>query len=122
MTRRIYLYFSLTFLLGVIAGGAAGYFYAWHAPGPPRGFDPNRIVRHMQKDLNLSDPQVQQVAQILSDAGKKYTNLQKQTEPEFAAIREESRNRIRQVLTPEQVTKFNELIRRVDERRRQRRP
>ncbi len=119
MTRRIYLYFTLTFLLGVIAGGAVFYFYAWHTGHWERGFDPERIVRHLQKDLNLSSEQAQQVRQILRETRQKFSELQKQNEPQFTAIRKESQARVRQILTPEQAAKFDEIIRRVEERRRQ---
>jgi Spy/CpxP family protein refolding chaperone len=119
MTRRVYVYFALTFLLGLIAGSAGAFFYAWNSGHWRRGgFDAKRVVTHLKQELNLNDQQAQQVTEILVDAGKKYADLQKQVEPQFTAIREETRTRIRQILTPDQVTKFNELVRRVDERRK----
>jgi Spy/CpxP family protein refolding chaperone len=50
------------------------------------------------------------------------TDLQKQIEPQFQAIREETRAQIRQVLDPSQAKKFDEFIKQVDERRRRRGP
>lgn len=116
MKRRAYLYFVLTFLLGVTAGGAGIFFYGWHSGHWHRDFDKQRIVRHLTRKLSLSDPQVRQLNQILDESIKKYSELQKQVEPQFAAVREERRNRIRQILTPEQLPRFNELVRRHEER------
>jgi Spy/CpxP family protein refolding chaperone len=53
---------------------------------------------------------------------KRFRELRKQSEPQFDAAREESNNRIRQILTPDQLTKFNEMLRRFDRRMKERRP
>ncbi|MBZ5566056.1 MAG: hypothetical protein LAP13_27015 [Acidobacteriia bacterium] len=116
MSRRVYLYFAATFVLGVIIGGAAVYFYAWNTGHWHRGFNRDRVIQHLREELELSPPQVQQVTQIIDDEGKKYSDLQKQVEPQFMAVREDTRNRIRQLLTPQQLSKFNEMVRRLDER------
>jgi Spy/CpxP family protein refolding chaperone len=120
MTRRVYLYFAVTFLLGAIIGAAALFFYAWNTGHWHRGFSRARLVEHLQRDLDLSPAQVQQINQILDDEAKKYGDLQKQVEPQFQAIREDTRDRIRQILNPPQTAKFNDLVRRWDERRRAR--
>lgn len=120
MTRRVYLYFAATFVLGVIIGGAAVFIYAWNTGHWHRGFNRDRVVHHLQEELGLSSPQVQQVRQIIDDEGKKFSELQKQVEPQFMAVREDTRNRIRQLLSPQQLSKFNEMVRRWDERHRQR--
>jgi Spy/CpxP family protein refolding chaperone len=122
MTRRAYLYFIVTFLLGVIVGGAGVLFYGWYGGRWHHGFDKQRIVRRMSRDLNLSDSQVQQLNQIMDDSMKKFMELRKQMDPQFDAAREASNDRIRQILTPEQLTKFNEMLRRVDERMKRGRP
>jgi Spy/CpxP family protein refolding chaperone len=116
MTRRAYVYFILTFLLGVIVGGAGVLFYGWYGGHWHRGFEKQRIVRHLSRELKLTDTQVKQLDQIVDDSMKRFRELRKQSEPQFEAVREESNNRIRQILTPEQLTKFNEMLRVVDER------
>ncbi len=122
MTRRAYLYFILTFILGVLVGAAGTYFYAWHSGHWHRPFSRARVVQHLRHDLNLSDTQTQQVDQILADSGKKFQEIQKSMDPQFQALREDTRNRIRQILTPEQVTKFDEIVRRIDEMHKRRGP
>jgi hypothetical protein len=120
MTRRAYLYFVLIFVLGIIAGAAGMYYYAWHTGHWRRSFDRERAVAHLRRDLSLSDAQVNQVRQILDDSYKKYNDLQRQVEPQFHAQHEQMRDRIRQILSPEQLGKFNEIVRRNDEARKRR--
>lgn len=120
MTRRVYIYFIVTFLLGVIVGGAGMCFYGWHWghwPGHPerRGF-----VRFMARELKLSAPQVTQLDQIMDESRRKYDAARERLEPEFDAIRKETDNRIRQILTPEQLVRFNDMVRRFEERRKPR--
>jgi Spy/CpxP family protein refolding chaperone len=119
MTRRAYLYFALTFLLGVIVGGVGVFYYTWHTGHWHRGFSRERVVRHLKRELNLTDAQVQQLNQIMDDAGAKHRQLQQQVEPQFQALHEETQNRIRQILNPDQLQKFNEIVRQREERARQ---
>jgi len=120
MTRRAYLYFALIFVLGVIVGGAGTYYYIWHAGLLRRTFNRERAVAHLKSELNLSDSQISQLRQILGDWDKKYSVLQGQVEPQFNTLHEQTRDRIRQILTPEQLQKFNEIARRNDEARKRR--
>jgi len=117
MNRRAYIYFVLTFLLGTVVGGAGTFFYAWNSGQWHRHFDKQHMIHHLKRELNLSDTQVQQVGQIMDDSMKKYHALRKQVGPQFAAIREEGRSRIRQILTPEQIPKFDKIVRRFEEER-----
>jgi hypothetical protein len=120
MSRRAYLYFILTFVLGLVVGAAGTVFYGWHRGiiHPRRPPDEQHIVSFLQRKLNLSDAQTKQVDQIVRDTDDKFKQLQGQVDPQFDAIRDESRDRIRKVLNAEQLAKFNELVRRMEERRK----
>lgn len=118
MSRRAYLYFALTFLLGVIVGGACVYYYAWSAGHWRRPFNSQNVVRRLKGELGLSDTQVIQLEQILDDSTARFRSAQQQADTQLNGIREETRNRIRQILSPQQTQKFDELVRRWDERRR----
>ena len=124
MSRRVYLYFAVTILLGATLGGSGIYYFLWHTGRlhPPGGFNKDHAVAHLRKNLNLSDAQAQQVGQIFDEASQKVRDLQKQIDPQFQAIHQETRARIRQILDPEQAKKFDELIRAVDERHKRRGP
>ena len=102
MTRRAYLYFIITFLLGIIVGGAGVLFYGWYGGHWHRGFEKQRIVRRLSRELQLTDAQVKQLDQIVGDSMKRFMELRKQVDPQFDAAREETNNRIRQILSPEQ--------------------
>jgi Spy/CpxP family protein refolding chaperone len=122
MTRRAYLYFTLTIILGAVLGGAGTYYLLWHTGRlqRPGGFNKARAEAHLKKELNLSDSQLKQIDQIFDVSTKRMTGLQKQIEPQFHAIRLETRAQIRQVLDPDQAKKFDEFVKQVDERRRRR--
>ena len=118
MRGRAYIYFASTFLLGVILGGTCLYYYAWSTGHWHRPFNRQNFVRHLKADLNLSDTQVPQLEQILDSSLSKFRSAQQQSDAQLNAIREETRDAIRQILSPEQTQEFNELARRWDERRR----
>jgi hypothetical protein len=117
MSRRAYLYFALTFLLGVIIGGTCVYYYAWSTGHWRRPFNRQSFVSRLKAQLSLSDTQVFQLEQILEGSTKNFRAIQQQMDSQSNALREETRNRIRQILSQEQVQKFDELVRRWDERR-----
>jgi len=118
MTRRAYIYFIATFLLGIVVGVAGTLFFAWNTGMWHRRPTKERIVRRLSRDLNLSAGQVEQLKQIMDDSQKQMRELRKQAGPQFDAIREEGHERIRKILSPEQLQKFNELVRRREERRK----
>jgi Spy/CpxP family protein refolding chaperone len=86
------------------------------------GFNKSRAVAHLKRDLNLSDAQVQQVGQIFDDASEKVKDLQKQINPQFEAIHQDTRARIRQVLNPDQAKKFDDMVRAIDARHKRNGP
>ncbi len=122
MSRRAYLYFILTFVLGIVVGSAGTVFLGWHFGRPHGGFDPKHVVRFLQRELKLTDTQRQQVEQIMQETDAKYKDLHKQVDPQFDAVKEESRGRVRKILNPDQLTKFDEIVRRLEERRKRHGP
>jgi gas vesicle protein len=117
MSPRAYIYFALTFLLGAVVGGTCIYYYAWSTGQWHRPFNRQSLVRRLKGELNLSDTQVPQLEQILKNSTGKFKSAQQQSTAQLNAIREETRNNIRQILSPQQIQKFDELVRRWDERR-----
>jgi hypothetical protein len=118
VTRRVYFYFLLTLLLGIIVGGAGMYHYAWHSGHWHNDYDPKQSVKRMSRDLTLDDSQVQKVTVILEDYARKRKDLEQKNAPEFDALRQQTRDRIRQILNADQLAKFNEHVRKTDERLR----
>jgi Spy/CpxP family protein refolding chaperone len=122
MTRRAYLYFVLTFLLGVILGGVGVYYYLWQDGRifHPDVFNKARAEEHLKKELNLTDSQLGQIDKIFDEMTAKLSVLQKQVDPEFQAVHYETRARIRQILDSDQAKRFDEYLKQMDERRRKR--
>ena len=124
MTRRVYLYFVATIILGAILGGVGVYYFLWDTGRIVRhgGFNREHAVAHLKKELTLSDTQAQQLGQIFDEASQKVRDLQKQMDPQFEAIHQETRARIRQILNPDQAKRFDEFVRAIDARHRRRPP
>jgi Spy/CpxP family protein refolding chaperone len=98
----------LIFLLGVTAGALAPRAYhGWHRSGGaqrgPEGFD------QMLERLQLSDEQRTQVRQILGDTRGQLEALRKESEPKVAQIRQQTDERLQQVLTPAQWQQFQQM-------------
>jgi tRNA A37 N6-isopentenylltransferase MiaA len=116
VSRRVYVYFLLTFILGIIAGGAGVYYYAmrtghWHTE-----LDQQHVVSRMKRDLKLDDSQAQRLSAILEDYFRKRKELDRQHIPEYGALRQQTRTQVRQILNPDQLARFNEHVRHTDER------
>ncbi|HUY13513.1 MAG TPA: hypothetical protein VMX16_07780 [Terriglobia bacterium] len=116
--RRVYIYFVLTFLLGAVCGGVGLYYYAWSSGHWHNPFSKETVVKNLTHDLRLNPAQVQQLRSIMDDADQKYDALHKQVEPQFVALHHQTQQRIRQILTPAQVQKFNEMIRRYEAKKK----
>jgi len=118
MTRRVYLYFAVTFVLGVVLGGAGMFLCAWYGGHWRRPFSKERLVRQITHDLALDPGQTQQLTAIIDESSKKYDALHGEVHPRFVALRDETDDKIRAILTPVQLKKFNEMV---EEWRRQHR-
>ncbi len=119
MTRRAYIYFVLTFLLGIIVGGSGVFYYGWYSGLWHHEFNLQRVANRMKHELNLDDSQVQKLTQILQESTRKRRELEQKNQPEFDALRKETRDQVRQILNPDQLAKFNEHVRLADEKRQQ---
>ena len=78
------------------------------------------VVDTYSKDLALTPDQKKQMLSILEQTGAKYKAVHDQMAPQMEAIRKEGRDQIRGILTPEQLPKFEEKLRQMDEERKKR--
>jgi hypothetical protein len=118
MTRRAYFYFVVTFLIGIILGGAGMYYYAWSAGKWRRPWNENVFIHYWTKELILTPAQAKQLRSITDDTIKEHTAIDNQEQSELEDLRQKWRTRMRQTLDPRQVTKFDEIIRRHQEARK----
>jgi len=122
-SRRAVLYLAVVFLLGLALGalgmvwaGRHGWIYAdsnYHRR--PKG------VEWLDRELNFSPEQRQQVEAVLDEMGQAYREIRQRTRPEYDTLRQKGRDRIRALLREEQRPRFEQLVRELDEREARRR-
>lgn len=111
----------VVFLLG-IAIGALGMYYWGERASASRGrhFDHAKLLEDMSREVGLTPDQKNQLEVIINDTRAKFQALYDQTQPQYDQTREQARDRIRAILTPEQRPKFEEFVRHLDEERKKR--
>jgi hypothetical protein len=84
------------------------------------------LIKRMSEEVGLASDQQEQIKKILDETGEKYREIRKDMdpaiknfEPRFNAVRQESRDRIRALLTPEQLPKYEEMVQKHDKMREQ---
>lgn len=119
------------FVIGFAAGALSLNLYQRLNPSSkgngPRG-GPGVLLKRMNDEIGLEADQQEQIRKILDETREKYGEIRKEMdpaikgfEPRFNAVREESRNRIRALLTPEQLPKYEEMVNKHDRAREQER-
>jgi Spy/CpxP family protein refolding chaperone len=120
------------FVLGVAIGGLGMYLernhvlgagaqqQADHSPAAVRA----RRVEQMTHELSLTPDQQQKLDAILAQTMAQYAAIRdqatKMTQPQMEQTRNQGRDQIRGILTPEQLPKFEDFLRRIDEDRKKR--
>ena len=103
---------GLIFFSGVIVGGALSSSATLRdvttkafgsGPGPVRKL----LVQHAKDGLRLDEDQQQLFAQILTETGGELDAATKPVQPQIATILDRAELRLRQVLRPEQVGRFD---------------
>jgi Spy/CpxP family protein refolding chaperone len=86
------------------------------------------LLRKMTDEVGLASDQQEQIKKILDETNDKYREIRKEIdpvlkpyEPRFNAVRQESRDRIRALLTPEQLPKYEKMVEKHDKMREQER-
>jgi Spy/CpxP family protein refolding chaperone len=120
--RKAVLLVVVLFVLGVALGSVGTYLVTTRvlAARSPLARTPNQHMAMYTRDLNLTTDQQSQIQAILNDTRAHYASLHEKLDPEYEQVRQQGRERIREALTPEQRPKFEELLRQMDEERRQR--
>jgi Spy/CpxP family protein refolding chaperone len=121
--RKAILLVFVVFVLGIALGALGMYVVTTRvlAARPQTGpRSAATAVAEFTRDLNLNPDQRKQIEAILNDTRSRYASLHDKLDPEYEQVRQQGRDRVRQVLTPEQRPKFEDLLRRMDEDRRRR--
>lgn len=121
MNRRAAFYLVVVFVLGVALGGVGVYLAdEWKVVDWHRHQHRGGVVNWLSQQLSLTPEQHQQLQAILEETGRQYREIRERTKAENEQVRQAARERMRAILTDEQRAKFDELLRRKDEERRQR--
>src|SRR6185437_6861538 len=107
----------VVFVLGIALGGVGTHFWDAHSLASRH----LGILQQLKNDLQLSPDQAKQVDTIINDDWTKFRNLDSQRhaewEPKYDQVRQQGRNSIRAILTPEQRPKFEAFLKHLDEER-----
>lgn len=125
MRYRTTIILIAVFLLGAAAGvGVARGYPRWrahwsHKPKPRH--DRKWFIQHMQKKLSLSPAQTQQFGAILVEASGLYHQLHETCKHHFLSLRHQERMKVRVMLQPAQLSKFNAWVAQMAQKHRKRR-
>ena len=110
------------FLTGAVVGGLAIHVFGermWstRASSANTPVTKDDFLQQLGQQLNLTPAQRSQIEGIMDQTISDYHRILVPVSPELEQARQEGRQRIRGVLTPEQLPKFEVFIRRLDEQR-----
>ena len=102
------------FALGTLAGGLGAHLYYSRAldrppPGPLAG---PFMGQRLERKLELSPEQASELRQILLESRREGEAMRREMEPHVRAMMARIDERIRAILTPEQLKRFEEMQRR----------
>ena len=122
-SRKAALWVGLVFLLGAALGGMIGYSYEHHLVSAANTPLPEPVrraqrVTELTQTLGLTSTQSQQVDAILLQRHTEVKDIHEQTDTQIEQVRQKGRAQIRAILTPEQLPKFEEFLKKLDEQRK----
>ena len=122
-TRKAALWVGAVFFLGAALGGVLGYVFAHrsvNAANPPMSEPERRAhrVAELTKELTLTPQQAQQLDAILLRWHSESKAIRDQSDLQMEVVRQKGRGQVRAILTPEQMPKFEEFLKRIDEERK----
>lgn len=110
------------FLLGLLVGGLGVHVMGRSAAAPPASPPPPKtseeVVKQLDAQCSLTADQEKQIRAIMDDVMSQYRQRYELIRPQIEQVRQEGRQRMRAVLTPEQLPKFEEFLRHMDEERK----
>ncbi len=120
--REAALLVFVVFLLGLLVGGVGNHYWGqsvWggrqdrraHMGPPSRA----RIIDDFTRELQLTPQQQTQLGTIIDETRAQWAEQHRLIHQKDESIREQAHARIRAMLTPEQVPKFDAFMQRLDE-------
>jgi len=123
-SRKAALLVFAVFVLGIALGALGMYQVSSRVlaarPQASLAHNPAGTLAIFTKGLDLTPDQQKQVEAIFNETRARYAALHQRLDPEYEQVRQQGRDKIRQILTPEQRPKLEELLHRIDEERARR--
>jgi Spy/CpxP family protein refolding chaperone len=110
----------VVFLLGALLGGVGNHVWGervWGKQTPSATAAHSQIVGDLTRELQLTPDQQKQLGSIVDDTRAQWRALYSSVEPQHEQIRQQSRDRIRAILTPDQKSKFEDFMHHIDQQR-----
>lgn len=110
------------FLTGAVVGGLSVHVFGdriWNtrASDAASQLTKSDLLQQLTQQLNLTPDQRAQIDGIMNGTLTDYDRILTPLSPQLEQVRQQGRQRIRGVLTPDQVPKFESFIRQLDEQR-----
>jgi Spy/CpxP family protein refolding chaperone len=119
------LWLAVVFALGLAIGAVFGYNFAHNSFAADRPAaamsEPERRaarVAEITKELQLTPEQTQKVDSVLHQAHDDMRVIREKSDADMDAIRQKARSEMRTFLTPEQLPKFEDFVKKLDEQRK----
>ena len=117
--REAALLVIVVFALGVLLGGLATHLWGervWGHETTPKTRD--EIIGQLTHEVGLTPEQVTQVTAIVDDTRAQWKALYAPVDAQKEQIRQQSREKLRALMTPEQKVKLENFFRELDEQRK----
>jgi hypothetical protein len=119
--RKAHLIIVATFALGVVVG-ASGQYLLFHQAAPQRPPSPSEVVSELTRILKLGQLQQAQLEQILGEHRQQYQEYKSQTQIHYTSMRDNTRKRIRALLSADQQALYDQWTRDMDLKREKKKP
>jgi Spy/CpxP family protein refolding chaperone len=111
---------AVVFLLGALLGGVGNHVWGervWGKQTPTAAAAHGQIVGDLTRELQLTPDQQKQLGSIVDDTRAQWRALYASVGAQHEQIRQQGRDRIRAILTPDQKSKFEDFMHHIDEQR-----
>ena len=120
--KKARAWLAVVFVLGMAIGGVFGYSFAHRTlaaslVAPPQLSEPERRTRRvaeMTKEVGLTPEQATSVDAIIHQTHDQMKAIHDKSDADLEALRQNARNEMRQLLTPEQKPKFEAMVQKMD--------
>jgi Spy/CpxP family protein refolding chaperone len=121
------LWLAAVFVLGAAIGGVFGYSFSQHhalAAGLPayaQMSEPERRAKRigeMTREIGLTPQQASSFDAIIHQGHDEMKSIHDKSDADIDAVRQKAREQMRQLLTPDQRPKFEEMVQKMDAERK----